>query len=397
MSAYSCYLQYLENYDNIYDDLPITFDMYKKCILESHDRVISYDSEKMLYRTYVDNKKMITCKTLEGLQDKLIEHYSQVGNGCVFLFQEVFLRACSYNLQYQFLSPSTIDRYLADASKYMFNSPYFQKDIREIIERDIVDFFCEIMKARPKAKMVRNLKTVIRFCFSYARMQEKIDCINISSCLREIHFPKNAYEPIILKDRVLLEEHVQLLTSVLTDSDVDFGLLFLFYTGLRVGEICALKVSDFNFSDKTVCIQRTESIRRVDKKRNCVDVLPKGNKIRTVYLSDDGIDVARFLCRGKTDFIFPKGNTHLHIDVFDHRLRRLCAKVKIPSFSVHDIRRTVATNWIDCDLPDDFVCSQLGHEDISITREYYWYSNKFKKQYSNFANSSNLITKKASC
>lgn len=393
MSAYGCYLNYISFYDRISLDLPINYEMYRQSILNNHNRVISYDDNKMLYRTYVDNCKMITSKTMEGLEDKLIEYYSQIGNGSVFYFQDVFLRACSYNMQYEFLSPSTIDRYLADASRYLFKSPFFQKDIREIIERDIMDFFCEFMKSRPKAKKVRNIKTAIRFCFSYARMQERVDCINISTCLREIYFPKHAYEPMVLKDRVLTDLHINSLMPVLTDSDVDFGLLFLFYSGLRVGEVCSLKVSDFNFREGTLLVQRTESIRRHENKRTCVDVLPKGNKIRSVYLSDSGIEIAKILCRGKTGFLFPKGDTHLHIDVFDHRLRRLCAKVGIPGFSIHDIRRTYATNLIDCGCSDDFVCSQLGHEDIRITREYYWYSTKFKNQYKQFANNSDLIKK----
>lgn len=396
MSAYNCYLNYISFYDRLSSDSPITYEMYRKNILENHTRVISYDPKKMLYRTYIDNNKLITCKTLEGLEDKLIEYYSQVGNGSVFFFQDVFLRACVYNSQFEFLSPSTIDRYLADASKYLFTSPYFQRDIRNIIPRDICDFFVEFMKSKPKAKRVRNIKTAIKFCFSYARMQERLDCINISAVLKEISFPRHAYAPVVLEDRVLLEEHIDKLIPVLTDSDVDFGILFLFYSGLRVGEVCSIKVSDFNFRDNTLYVQRTESIRRENNKRTCVDVLPKGNKKRTVYISDSGMEVARILCRGKNGFVFPKGDTHLHIDVFDHRLRRLCAKVGLPSFSVHDIRRTFATNLIDSGCSDDFVCSQLGHEDISTTREYYWYSNKYKKQYHEFANMSDLIKKASS-
>lgn len=393
--AYKCYLNYIENSDIVGNDFPLDFDMYKKCILENHTRVISFDEKKMLYRTYVDNSKLITAKTKEALEDKLIEYYSTVGVGTVYLFSEVFVRACAFNLQYEFLAPSTVDRYLADARIYLFNSPYFCKDIRLIIESDIVEFFVELMKMKPKAKMVRNIKTAIRFCFSYARMQEKIDCINITAILREIHFPKHAYAPVIMQDRVLKDIDIDKLLLVLTDKDVDFGILFLFYSGLRVGEVCALHVDDFDFREKTLRVSRTESIRRgLEKKRHCVDVLPKGNKVRTIYLSESALSVAAQLCKGKSGFLFPAPQGgHIHIDTFDHRLRRLCRKAGIPEFSVHDIRRTYATNLIDCGCPDDFVCSQLGHEDINITREYYYYSNKFKKDFRNYAASSDLIKK----
>ena len=337
MNIYNFYLRYISQYDILKIDLPLSYDMFRESVLKNHDRIISYDEKKMLFRTYLDNSKMITAKTLEHLEDKLIEYYSINGNGKIFYFPELFRRACVYNLEHEFLAPSTINRYYADAEKYLFKSPYFNKDIRDIIERDICDFFVDVMESRPTSKCVRNIKTAIKFCFSYARMQERIDCCNINSILHEVKFPKNAFKPIIYQDRVLYDEHIEKLQAVLSDSDVDFGILFLFYTGLRIGELCALRCDDFNFKNNYLTVQRTESISRKNNKRVCSDVLPKCNKIRNVYLSDTAVEIAQFLIRGKTGFIFPKNDTHLHIDVFDHRLRRLCQKCDIPSFSVHDI------------------------------------------------------------
>ena len=152
MNIYNFYLQYLSHYAMLDCGLPITYEMFRESILKNHDRIISYDDKKMLFRTYIDNSKMITSKTLEGLEDKLIEYYSIKGNGKIFYFPEVFRRACVYNLENNFLSPSTITRYYADAEKYLFSSPYFSKDIRDVIERDICDFFVDVMKDKPSSK-----------------------------------------------------------------------------------------------------------------------------------------------------------------------------------------------------------------------------------------------------
>ena len=59
--------------------------------------------------------------------------------------------------------------------------------------------------------------------------------------------------------RVLSKEESQKLVSYLTvDTDnYKFGIFLAFYTGIRVGELCALQWKDLSFNDKTLHISKT--------------------------------------------------------------------------------------------------------------------------------------------
>lgn len=55
---------------------------------------------------------------------------------------------------------------------------------------------------------------------------------------------------------------------------------------------------------------------------------------------------------------------------------RVCKKLEIPYKPNHKIRKTYGTMLIDGDVDDSFIAEQMGHADVSTTREYYYYSNK---------------------
>lgn len=65
--------------------------------------------------------------------------------------------------------------------------------------------------------------------------------------------------------RVLSDEEQKLLLSVLlTNTDpYKFGVFLSLYTGIRIGELCALQWEDFDFAHNTVKINKT--IQRIQK------------------------------------------------------------------------------------------------------------------------------------
>ena len=81
------------------------FPHLKEKILSNHERVITFNKNKMLYSTYIDNKKQITCKTREGLEDKLVQYYIQNCTG-LYHFPNVFERALAFNRENDFLASS---------------------------------------------------------------------------------------------------------------------------------------------------------------------------------------------------------------------------------------------------------------------------------------------------
>lgn len=385
--TYNTYLHFRDFSDNVGVGLAYDYDMLREQILENHGRVISFNSSMMLYYTYIDNKHKLTCRTKEGLEDKLVNFYMKNFTG-LYHFPAVFDRALIFNKKYDYLAPSSIDRYKCDFYKYLDNSPYFNQDIRCITEKDIIKFFNEIMKDKPTSKNVSNIKTVIKMVFSYARMQEQVECLHINSVFNNMQFPQRAFAPKkIQQNRVFNDDHLDKVFNYLSDDNViDLGIKLTFYTGLRVGELCALKVEDIDIPGKVLTVNRAETVSGTGDNRTYEDAAPKCYKCREVVLSTKAVDVLNkliVLCR--SGFLFPDGESHKHKHVFDRRLRRICDTLHLPAFSMHDIRRTYASKLLDSDVTERFVQDQMGHTDIRTTRQYYYYSTQRQNEYQRMA------------
>ena len=375
MTAYDSYLNYVSRYGNIFSGFIFTdYCMLRDEVLKNHDRKISYDSVKGLYRTYLDNSIMITAKTREGLEDKIFCWYLDHNSG-VYTFPNVLMRALVFNRNSDFLSQPSVDRYMCDYRKYLKDSIIFNQDIRCITESDIFDFFNEVMKVHPTSKNVSNIKTVIRLAFNYARIQENIECLYVNTIFHNLQFPKCAFstekETV---NRVFNTDYRDVLFDVMDGSLLDQGIKFDFYTGLRVGELCSLRFEDFSLPDKTLLVQRSESVSGVGKDRKYYDSDPKCYKERKVFLSDHALSCLEI---EKEGFVFPFRDSHYHKCSFDSRLRVLTKRAGIPNFSMHDIRRTYASMLLDIpDISEKFVQEQLGHSDIKTTQKYYYYTTK---------------------
>ncbi|GFI51808.1 tyrosine recombinase XerC [Muribaculaceae bacterium] len=133
---------------------------------------------------------------------------------------------------------------------------------------------------------------------------------------------------------------------------------FLVSTGVRVGELVNINISDINFNE-----------------RQCV-VLGKGNKERTVYFNARAkVHLQNYLAT-RTDsdaalFVsLSRPNNRLTISGVENRLRELGRAAKVGRIHPHKFRRTLATMAIDKGMPIEQVQRLLGHCKIDTTLHY---------------------------
>ncbi len=156
---------------------------------------------------------------------------------------------------------------------------------------------------------------------------------------------------------------------------------FVLQTGLRTGELIALRWSDIDFENKTMKIERTMEYRySVGEWR----IGPPKSKsgFRTIPLTDEAIRILEnqraknkklklvpiewndivFLCRNGT----PVKNS-----TYDTGLFKYCDRVGIPRFSMHVLRHTFATRCIEAGMKPKTLQKILGHSNIGITMNLY--------------------------
>ena len=174
-------------------------------------------------------------------------------------------------------------------------------------------------------------------------------------------------------------------------------ILFAFETGLRIGELVALRVSDIAPDWSTIHIQRQE-IRDYEKVDDNGFVMRlKGFKIveytktetgdRFVYLTETAKKLIQYsLNTNKTydfvdeDFIFVNENGRIGQYAISSRLIKACKAINIPTKSSHKIRKTYISTLIDHNVNIDEIRRQVGHSDERTTYSSYCFNRSTKNE-----------------
>ena len=129
-------------------------------------------------------------------------------------------------------------------------------------------------------------------------------------------------------------------------------------TGMRVGELVNLDISDINFDE-----------------RECI-VYGKGEKERRVYFDATAkLHLQNYLStrRDNNPALFvtlDAPHDRLKISGVEIRLRKLGRKLNMIKIHPHKFRRTMATRAIDKGMPIEQVQKILGHSQIDTTMHY---------------------------
>lgn len=159
--------------------------------------------------------------------------------------------------------------------------------------------------------------------------------------------------------------------------------LVLLNTGLRCGEACALKYSDFDYEKKTLSVQRNST----SHKERGVDGRPTGNfvtKISSVKTSGSKavIPVSQYVIdivnelqseepTGYDGYIVHNGDKHISGNALWKRFHKLIVGAGVEICGLHSLRHTCATKMFAQTRDIKLVSSMLRHSDASFTNSTY--------------------------
>ena len=153
----------------------------------------------------------------------------------------------------------------------------------------------------------------------------------------------------------------------------------MFLTGLRVGELVALKHSDCN--GNAISIRRTE-VRYLGDQGGyeySIKEFPKTEAgLRTAIIPPDFAWVAERLKLQNAfgEYIFVESNKRYTTNVIRTRLKKICKKLNIFPKSPHKIRKTYGTILIDNHVDARLITDLMGHTNILCTEQHYHRNRK---------------------
>lgn len=239
---------------------------------------------------------------------------------------------------------------------------YYQSTLKKMLEtlntvyfsittEDLRLYLANYQESKRVAKAtIDNMRRIISSFFSWLENEDYI----VKSPARRIHKVKTGK---VVKE-IYTEESIELMRQN-CKYPRDLAIIDMLYsTGMRVGELVKLNISDIDFANK-----------------ECV-VLGKGNKQRRVYFdAKTKIHLQQYLDSRNDDnealFVSHLSPHHrLEISGVEIALRKIGQKLNLSKVHPHKFRRTLATKAIDKGMPIEQVQHLLGHTKIDTTLGY---------------------------
>lgn len=263
------------------------------------------------------------------------------------------------------VSDNTLKNYMRDLEHFI---NYIQKQNQVVlinqIDKDMIRKYLQQFTSLAASSLSRKMVSLRSF-YKFLMKEEIVE----KNLMETFDLPKNTKRlPQVLN----VEEIKTLLDSIEMDNFKNARtramLELLYATGIRVSELCNLKLSQLNL------------------KMKYLNVIGKGDKERLLPLNDY---VCKILSCYIYDFRYPKldfkdndylfFNNHLNkisSEYFYKILKKACINANIKKkVSPHTIRHTFATHLYENEADLRSIQELLGHSDISTTTIYTHVSN----------------------
>lgn len=391
----------------------------REAIMEHHKSPIRQNTNANNGRWYtrLPNGKQVAKTRREDLEDEIIAYYAdlpevkqqllQLGmltQQGTYVITEPPKTADNRTLKTIYSQWLALRRYEVGQNTLADDLSYWQKYIST---SDIADIpLCQLRRATLKAwscemvtkykmkkKYFSNVKRTLNSMLDYA-VDEEIMEINY---LRGIKLNKNLYKPTALKqerEEVFTEEEQEMVMKEAEndsrehDSALPLGICILFLTGLRIGELCALRNCDISgkyLYVRRMLIENQSETADGGLKRNGYQIVEHAKStagMRKIYLTTRAREYFEevmalnkkngYPC-ADNDLVFQRKEGMCNQRVFDCRLKKYCNSnhLNLPfAKSCHDIRRSYITHLFDLGLNIDSIRRRAGHESIEMTLKY---------------------------
>lgn len=283
------------------------------------------------------------------------------------------------------VAPSTHAAFMLIAKNHLI--PHFGKDkISSISEADVQSYILKLHESGRLdgnggvgVKTIHDIILVFRLAIEYAYKARVIPLLNWSL----IEYPKpDSLHHVSALSHDQERELIQRL--YLTMNRRTAGILLALFSGIRIGELCALQMKDIDLTGKTLSVGKTiQRIYDTKSGRTKLHIGPPKTQSSNRMIPLPSlltIPLAKFMTDNPEHYFLTGKSKPTEPRTYRQFFSRFLKKHGLPKMRFHEIRHTFAVRAIEIPEFDIKSLSEiLGHKNVSFTLNVYGRANLQQK------------------
>lgn len=324
-------------------------------------------------------------KTRDEVENKLLASMVQMKHSDIG-FKDTFAAIATewLNAITPQLKPSSVAKYNNTMNLYLL--PYLGNRMIVSLSRKEISQLCSRLLTTGgaksnglAAKTVDGVLSVVKSIFLYASIEHNLAVSDLNGISI-----KQPQKHMRILSRIEQQKLCRYLYAHQTPCNI--GILLCLFTGLRIGEVCAMKWKDICISEHYISVNKTMQRIQVsginNTKTQVIVQTPKSDcSIRRIPLPRELLDLLTslkicdeaYLLTGTADhFIEPRS--------LSNQFKRVVKESGVSDLNFHALRHTFATRCVELGFDIKSLSEILGHASVSITLNRYVHPSMELKQ-----------------
>lgn len=277
-----------------------------------------------------------------------------------------------------YVKQSTMAAYVLILENHIL--PTFGED-NSLPEQSVQAFVLHKIESGLSTKSVKDILIVLKMVMKFGVKKEWMTYYEW-----DIKYPPSSENKVL--DVLSVTNHRKILNHIQSHfTFMGLGIYISLSTGLRIGEICALKWSDINVTDGILTVNRTiERIYIIEGEKKHTELVintPKTkNSCREIPMNKELLGMLKPLKKVVNDdyYILTNDERPTEPRTYRNYYKRVMEKLDIPKLKYHGLRHSFATRCIEVGCDYKTVSVLLGHSNISTTLNLYVHPNMEQKK-----------------